>query len=550
MSKGQLGVWAVRPGVFRIDAFAAWPATNTVLFGQAPKVYGTQGHQALFELSNLFVDLLNCACFFHIRYHGRIPYVLNAFFLPKELIDSWAESVQNRLSHLLQIPNLTLGQLEMVLEQCGRQLLLPVLAAVANAAAAGQPFQCPVCHEPLLVQEQNRQRRLNTIFGSMVLRRDYGWCETCGRYWYPADNALGLEPQAPASPWVQEIAALISIRDPYGQGAKDVERLTGVSLSCSALHREAQRQGQRALQLRQRDIQLSNSPEGLAQLSAEAGTTQLKPFTLIIEIDAWNIRERDQWGKTQRLRRKGQEPQRWHWVYTGTVFRLDQRGQTNGGRTVISQRGYVATREGLESFTQQLYVEAIRRGLFQAQEVLVIADGAIWIWNLATDRFKEAKQRVDLFHVKEHLYQLAYTLYGDGSAQAQQWLKPLLRCLERHQNGGVEVLSELEGLRQRLKSLSLFQQQALDREIGYFETHQGRMDYKDAKACGEPVGSGAVESTASQYQTRFKRSGQFWTLEGDEALLALVTFYRNERWHLLFPHASLEVANTPENLAE
>lgn len=69
VSKGQLGVWAVRPGVFRIDAFAAWPATNTVLFGQAPRVYGTQGHQALFELSNLFVDLLNCACFFHIRYY-------------------------------------------------------------------------------------------------------------------------------------------------------------------------------------------------------------------------------------------------------------------------------------------------------------------------------------------------------------------------------------------------------------------------------------------------------------------------------------------------
>ena len=63
------------------------------------------------------------------------------------------------------------------------------------------------------------------------------------------------------------------------------------------------------------------------------------------------------------------------------------------------------------------------------------------------------------------------------------------------------------------------------------------MDYKQGNAKGEPVGSGVVESTGRQYQTRFKCTGQFWTLEGDESLLALSTLYRNERWHLLFPHA-------------
>ena len=31
-------------------------------------------------------------------------------------------------------------------------------------------------------------------------------------------------------------------------------------------------------------------------------------------------------------------------------------------------------------------------------------------------------------------------------------------------------------------------------------------------------------------------TGQFWSLEGDEAFLALETLHRNERWHLLFPH--------------
>ena len=63
------------------------------------------------------------------------------------------------------------------------------------------------------------------------------------------------------------------------------------------------------------------------------------PFTLVIEIDAWNIRERDGWGQTQALLEQGLKPERWHWVYRATVFRLDHRGQTAGQRAIISQRG-------------------------------------------------------------------------------------------------------------------------------------------------------------------------------------------------------------------
>jgi len=58
-------------------------------------------------------------------------------------------------------------------------------------------------------------------------------------------------------------------------------------------------------------------------------------------------------------------------------------------------RGYVSTREGIDALRWQLYAEAVRRGLHQAQQVLVIADGAGWIWNLAEDRFPQARQQLD-----------------------------------------------------------------------------------------------------------------------------------------------------------
>lgn len=468
--------------------------------------------------------------------------------IPAPLLQAWAQNTEAQLDTWLQNPQLTMGHLEELLEAEGRKLLLPILSAAAQLRADQQPFQCPICHQPLLAEAQHRPRTLAVVFGCFTLKRDYGWCQTCGRYWHPADGALGLQPQAPASPRVQEIAALLSLRNPYAQAAKDAQRLIGLPFNASFLHREAQRQGQRAILCRQQDVELSRTLQGVAQLSARSATSQLAAFTLIIEIDAWNIRERDDWGRTAKLRSNGQEPERWHWVYTATIFRLDQRGQTAGGRRVIAQRGYVATREGLESFTEQLYVEALLRGLLNAEQVLIIADGAIWIWNLAADRFKDAQQRVDLFHVKEHLHALARTLYGQGTPEAQQWVRPLLRYLECRKEGALDVLHELEDLRQRLKSLTPLQHQALDKEIGYFTTHHQRMDYKQAKAKGEPVGSGPVESTADQYQTRFKCTGQFWTLQGDEALLTLATLYRNERWHRLFPHAASAANNSPKSL--
>lgn len=89
--------------------------------------------------------------------------MVNTNFIPKRLLETWVQKTQSKLAILLQTPNISLGHLEMALEECGRELLLPVLAAVANAAAALQPFQCPLCHKPLLAQDQNRQRTLNTV---------------------------------------------------------------------------------------------------------------------------------------------------------------------------------------------------------------------------------------------------------------------------------------------------------------------------------------------------------------------------------------------------
>jgi len=327
---------------------------------------------------------------------------------------------------------------------------------------------------------------------------------------------------------------------PCAEAEKSLPRRGGCQLGSTTLHREACRQGQRALALQHADQQRATTPSGVLQLAKQA-KIPTQPFALIMEMDAWNIRERTDWGRTKALRKQGKEPERWPWVYTATIFRLDQRGHAASQRPVISERGYVATRAGLEAFAQLVYTEALRRGLSQAAEVLVIADGAIWIWNWVENRFKRAPQRVDLYHVKQHLWSVARELYDQDTAQARQWLRPLFRQLKTKSNGAEQVLGTLKELLRTKEAMTPAQREQLAKEIGYFTTHAHRMNYAQAKRKQQPVGSGAIESTGHQYQVRFKRVGQFWSLAGDEALLALETLRRNERWSLLFPHADQKV---------
>jgi hypothetical protein len=432
----------------------------------------------------------------------------------------------------------TAGALEKVLEKNLRELGRPLLEEAMQKRADQQPVHCPRCNRALHIEAYRRTRNVSSVFGPVEVTRPYGWCPVCGEHVYPADLALGLQLRAPASPRVQEICALMVLESPAGQAEANLHRLTGLAMGQATMHREARRQGERAMQLREADVALTRTLEGVGELARRAQLPG-SPFTLVIQIDAWNIRERDGWGESEALREKGEEPSRWHWVYAGTIFRLDQRGKTASGRSVITERGYVATRQGLESFEKQLYAEALQRGLTQAGLVLVIADGAIWIWNLVQNRFKEAAQRLDYWHACEHLWAVANDLYGRGTPEAHQWVRPLLLKLKERKNGVLDVISTLDQLRNNPDKLSAGQEETLRRESGYFETHKERMDYKNAKNLNQPLGSGAMESTCAQYQCRFKRTGQFWSQEGDEALLALATLHRNGRWDRLFPHDKL-----------
>lgn len=415
-----------------------------------------------------------------------------------------------------------LGHLEQELKRPVNEFLTEVLRRAAQQKADSVPPRCTECGTPL-IRKQKLERTLDVGIGQSKLTRLNGFCPKCKKWSCPADEALGVENGY--SPHVQEMAALFASKMPLAEASPVLERATGIKMAPATLDRVAKRVAEKARELREKtDAQARQGGEALAVQSVAK-----PPHTLVILLDAWNIRERDDWGQSEKMRRQGCEPKRWHWVCTGTVFGLEQRVE-KGKRPMILHRGYVATRQGVGALSEQLHAEALRHGLGKAQRVIVLGDGAAWIWNLAGDRFSEAIQRVDLYHIKQHLWVVAKELYPDP-IRAKLWVRKMKNQLRR--GPAAKVIAHIE---QAVETLGDRASAAMEKEINYLKENQKRMDYASALRRGEPVGSGAIESTCAQYQCRFKRTGQFWTTRGDELMMGLESFWRNQRWDWLFPH--------------
>ena len=109
------------------------------------------------------------------------------------------------------------------------------------------------------------------------------------------------------------------------------------------------------------------------------------------------------------------------------------------------------------------------------------------------------------------------------------------------------MIETLESLPETLRNLGGVLTELVQREIHYFQNHREHLHYQDNAAKGFPVGSGAVESGCSQFQDRFKRTGQFWNSASLGRLQALKVARDNGDWDELcgLTPRSAQPANSP-----
>lgn len=428
------------------------------------------------------------------------------------------------------------GQIERRIQAGSKGLLREAAREVMQSQADACEPNCPYCGAPLR-KAQRVERTILTQWGEVTISRVYGYCRRCQEWSSPADLRLGLEANVKTSPDMTEKMTYLATLLPPSAAAEVFEHITGSPAAPATIRRRAKEKGQKALEEREEDTRCALNTETRAEFSRQARLAdEPEDFTLVILMDGWMIRERDAWGQTRFLRERGESPKRWHEVKSARLFRLDWRVETQSERAMLLESRHVATRLGVETLSELVYTEALRLGLLRCSEVLVISDGAVWIWNIARDRFPEARGTLDFYHASSHLWAVGNALFGEGTDEARQWVEPLLSQL-RH--GGEErvlkTLSDWSDITREIPAHS-----DVKRESEYFESHRDHLDYEAKSNRGEPIGSGAMESACKQYQLRFKRPGQFWEKETEEGLLELVNRRKNGRWDTLWPHLMSE----------
>jgi len=389
------------------------------------------------------------------------------------------------------------------MHRAGAALLSELLS---SSEAAPPETPCRQCGRPARYHD-TRPKRILTAVGAVEFERAYYYCPNCRCGQSPRDRELDVV-GTEFSPGVRRMMATVGSETSFERGQEQLQLLAGLTLTAKAVERQSEAIGADIAAREQAEIQRAKQLE-LPEVCAPAVPV------LYIEMDGTGVPTAKAETEGRAGKRDGQ-PARTREVKFGCVF--TQTTTTEEGRPVRDEDSttYTAAIETAAEFGLRIYTEAWRRGWSRAKKKVVIGDGAIWIWNLADQHFPGAVQIVDLYHARQHLWELSAKLFPADENERERWA---LLVVDKLNDGQIEELvSILRQLQPTNKELA----HLISNEAEYFERNAERMRYPSFRDQGLFVGSGVVEAGCKTViGSRLKRSGMFWSVRGANAIIAL-----------------------------
>lgn len=217
----------------------------------------------------------------------------------------------------------------------------------------------------------------------------------------------------------------------------------------------------------------------------------------------------------------------WRELKVGTVFDVEIRLERNPQTQVLDEMAhgtqvhYTAILGSKDDFRPALWALAVQHELPTARNRSVVADGALWIWDVAEDICPDAQQVVDWFHAVEHLSEAAHALYPDTDDAVKRncWLKTYKDHLYM---GRIHTI------------IAALNRRGFSQLATYFERHQRRMQYLEFREQGLPIGSGTVESGVKQFKQRLSGTGMRWHLDNANRMLVIRSAVLGNDFHHLW----------------
>ena len=358
----------------------------------------------------------------------------------------------------------------------------------------GNRRRCPRCGK---WQQYKGERTREVVFdcGTVTVVRAYYVCPECGATSCPGDEQLGLV-EGKEQGRLREKLALLAVVAPYHQAPQVCRTLLGNEYHAMTLRRVALREAAR--------LTASGHHHTLPRREGDQ---------LYLEVDGHLCPTREPKG--------GPDDQGYREAKAVVAFSGHDVAEVSKDRHEILHKILQAQITDSETF-RSLFTEVYRyaRGE-QAAEVIVVADGARWIWGMVEELLPRAVQILDFSHAKAYLWDAAKIIYGEGSAFVAPWVK------ER------ETLLLDDKVSQVITHLQAFLdlRPALAPILHYFQQNQERMRYGTYRQKGYFIGSGAIESAGKQLAAgRIKGPGMRWNVTEVNALLKLRCLFLEQAW--------------------
>jgi hypothetical protein len=344
-------------------------------------------------------------------------------------------------------------------------------------AAEQRSIPCSCGHQT--GYQELRSKPVLTAVGKVTVSRPYYLCAHCHRGQFPADVELDIE-NTEVSPGVRRMQAAVGHEASFDHGRQQLKLLADLEVTTKSVERTAEAIGE--------DIAARDQAAIQRVMQLDLPIIVGEPISILyVQVDGTGVPV----VKKETVGRQGKtEGQSAHTreaklgcVFTQTTWDSEGYAVRDPDSTT-----YVGAIETAEEFGKRIYLEAWKRGWPRAEKKVFMGDGSEWIWNIADQHFPGAIQIVDLFHARQHLWDLARKLHPNQEAEQRRWMMVHQDLLDE---------GKIEELVAALRAIDSSNPELADKiriEAGYFENNMERMRYPKFHRQHLFVGTGVIEA--------------------------------------------------------
>lgn len=348
-----------------------------------------------------------------------------------------------------------------------------------------------------------------TLLGDIEISRNYFYDKKNKTGFFPIEENYPIL-KSTYFPEITEMVCFTATLEPYACSRDVLKKLSNINISTSEIQKITKNIGEKLVEIENDKISESN----------KYIPSKKKIEKMAISMDGAMANTNEGWKE----------------VKSGVIYNFRENNKIldiNGNPTIESfNKSYISRIEDYSSFGKRLKQEAKRRNYRDAKQLIVIADGAKWIWELAKKDYPFATQIVDWYHAKEHLSILSKLFFAESSKNNFNTFFEKLSDLLFE--GKIDEINDIA--HNKIMKLNIADDierlKSIHTELEYFNNNKKRMQYKYFKSKGFPIGSGVIEATCKQLvQLRLKRNGMKWKKPGAHCILQLRCHYLSGRWN-------------------